>query len=135
MAISLVPIVVIRELVAQLYNNPLMSGRPIYLFRHLKHQNMSICDSFIHSSEIIFFSSLFGHYRGISATCQWFHHVGEINTVVKTPWRSKSIHYFRFYRQWKNGEQFQMNGMVTKWRQSTMVCIRVWMIEQVLLVT
>ena len=37
-----------------LANNPIMSGRLIPLFRHLKHLNLFTGDDFIHSSKIIF---------------------------------------------------------------------------------
>ena len=38
---------------APLANDPIMSGISIWLFRHLKYQNLSTGDDFIHSSEII----------------------------------------------------------------------------------
>ena len=37
-----------------LANDPMISGRSILSFRHLKHQNMSTGDDFIYSSGIIF---------------------------------------------------------------------------------
>ena len=39
---------------APLANDPIMSGTSIRSFRHLKHQNPSTGDDFIHSSGIIF---------------------------------------------------------------------------------
>ena len=39
---------------APLPNDPILSERSIRLFRHLKHQNLSIGDDFIYSSGIIF---------------------------------------------------------------------------------
>ena len=54
MARSLVPILATRELVVPLANNPIMRGRSIQLFRHLKYQNLSTGDDFIHCSGMIF---------------------------------------------------------------------------------
>ena len=42
------------EAVAPLANDPIMSGTSIRSFRHLKHQNLSTGDDFIHSSGIFF---------------------------------------------------------------------------------
>ena len=53
--IFLVPFLATRELVAPLQNDPIISGRLILMFRHLKHQNLSTDDDFIQSSGIIFF--------------------------------------------------------------------------------
>ena len=39
---------------APLANDPIISGRLIRSFRHIKHQNLSTGDDFIHSSGIIF---------------------------------------------------------------------------------
>ena len=39
---------------APLENDPVMLGRLIRSFRHLKHQNLSAGDDFIYSSRIIF---------------------------------------------------------------------------------
>ena len=39
---------------APLAKDPIMSGRSIPSFRHFKHQNLSTCDDFIHSSGILF---------------------------------------------------------------------------------
>ena len=39
---------------APLANDPIMSGRSIWWFRHLKHQNLSTGDDCIQRSEIIF---------------------------------------------------------------------------------
>ena len=50
---SLVLILATRELVMSLANDAIMSGRSIWLFRHLKHQNMSTGDDYIYSSGII----------------------------------------------------------------------------------
>ena len=43
-----------KDLVAPLANYPIMSGRSIQWFKHLKHQNLSTGDDFIHSSGIFF---------------------------------------------------------------------------------
>ena len=39
---------------ALLANDPIISGRSIWSFRHLKHKNLSTGDDFIYSSGIIF---------------------------------------------------------------------------------
>ena len=49
----LVPFLAIREVVAPLANDPIMSGTLIRSFRHLKHKNLSTGDDFIHSIGII----------------------------------------------------------------------------------
>ena len=54
MAISLVPILATKEALAPLANDPIMMGRTIRSFRHLKHQYLSTGDNFIYSSGIIF---------------------------------------------------------------------------------
>ena len=36
-----------------LKNDPIMSGRLIRMFKHLKHQNLSTDDDFIHTRQII----------------------------------------------------------------------------------
>ena len=65
---SLVPIWATRELVVPLNNDPLMSGRLIWLLRHLKHQNPSIISDSIDSTRCgKIFSSNFGH-QGVSGT-------------------------------------------------------------------
>ena len=48
-----VPFFATREAVAALANYPIMLGRLIQSFRHLKHQNPSTGDDFINSSRII----------------------------------------------------------------------------------
>ena len=50
---SSVPILATRELVAPLANNTIILGRSIYLFRHLKYQNLSTGDDFIHNNGMI----------------------------------------------------------------------------------
>ena len=50
MARSLVPILAIRETLAPLTNEPIMSERLIWLFKYLKHQNLSTSDDFISGS-------------------------------------------------------------------------------------
>ena len=50
----LVQFLATMEAVAPLANDPIMLGRSIRLFRHLKHQTMSTSDEFIHSSEQTF---------------------------------------------------------------------------------
>ena len=62
MARSLVPILVTREAVAPLENDPIMSGRLIRSFRHLKHQNLSTGDDFIHQGSI---ATARSHIRGV----------------------------------------------------------------------
>ena len=42
------------EAVSLLANDPIMLGKLIQSFRHLKHQNLSTGDDFIYSSGIIF---------------------------------------------------------------------------------
>ena len=80
---SLVPILVTRELVAPLENDPIMSGRLIWSFRHLEHQNPSIISDSIDSARCgKIFSSNFGHQRVSGATCKLSYHVGEINMVI-----------------------------------------------------
>ena len=54
MAIFLVPFLATREAVAPLAKVLIMLGTSIWLFRHLKHQNLSTGDDFIYSSGIIF---------------------------------------------------------------------------------
>ena len=78
----LVPFLATREAVAPLAKDLIMLGTSIRSFTHLKHQNMSTSYDFIHRSRIIFFRSVFCHYRGSGITCKWSYHVGEINTVV-----------------------------------------------------
>ena len=50
---SLVPILATMEALVPLANNPIMLGRLLQSFRHLKHQNLSTGDDFIHSNGII----------------------------------------------------------------------------------
>jgi len=50
MARSLVLLLATRELVAPLASDPIIRGRWIRSFRHLKHQNLSIGNDFISSS-------------------------------------------------------------------------------------
>ena len=52
--ICLVPFLATKEAVALLANDPIMAGRLIQSFRHLKHQILSTGDDFIYSSGIIF---------------------------------------------------------------------------------
>ena len=47
-----VPLLATREAVALLSNDHIMSERSIRSFRHLKHQNLSTSDDFIHRSGI-----------------------------------------------------------------------------------
>ena len=54
MAIFLVPFLATREAVAPLAKDLIMLGTSIWLFRHLKHQNLFTGDDFIYSSGIIF---------------------------------------------------------------------------------
>ena len=77
--------------VVLLPNDPIMLGTVIRLFRHLEHQNLS-------SNGWDDFSSIFGHQGGSGISWKGSYHVGEIDIVVWMPWRSKSVHYFRFYR-------------------------------------
>ena len=51
---SLVSILVTMEALVPIANDPIISGRLIRLFRHLKHQNLSTCDDFFHISGITF---------------------------------------------------------------------------------
>ena len=50
--IFLVPFLATKETLAPLANDPIMSRRLIWLFRNLKHQNLSTGDDFIHSHGI-----------------------------------------------------------------------------------
>jgi len=47
---SLVPILATREFVVPLASDPIIWGRSIWSFRHLKHQNMSTGNDFTSSS-------------------------------------------------------------------------------------
>ena len=47
----------------------------------------------------VFTNSFYSHQGGNGTTCEKPYHANEINKVVSTNWTSKSIHYFRFYRQ------------------------------------
>ena len=90
----------IFEAVVPLSNDPIMSKRLIQSFRHLEHQNMSISSESIDWAKCgKIFGSNFGHQGVSGATFKWSHHVGEIDMVILTPWTSKYVHYFIFYRQ------------------------------------
>ena len=54
MARSLVPILATKTLVMPPAKDSIMMGRFLWLFRHLKHQNLSTGDGFVQSSGIIF---------------------------------------------------------------------------------
>ena len=51
---------------APLANDPIMSGTSIRSFRHLKHQNLSTGDDFIHSSGIIFLVPLLATMEAVA---------------------------------------------------------------------
>ena len=51
---------------APLANDPIMSGTSIRSFRHLKHQNPSTGDDFIHSSGIIFLVALLATMEAVA---------------------------------------------------------------------
>ena len=61
----LVPFLATREAVAPLANDPMMSGTLIRSFRHLKHQNLSTGDDFIHSSGIILLVPFFATWEAV----------------------------------------------------------------------
>ena len=52
--IFFVPFLSTREAMVLLAKDLMISGTSIQSFRHLKHQNMSTSDDFIHSSGIYF---------------------------------------------------------------------------------
>lgn len=60
-------------------------------FRHLKHQNLSTDEHFIHDSRIIFWLFFFCHQGGIGVAFKWSYNVGEIDRVTQTHLISKSI--------------------------------------------
>ena len=51
---------------APLANDPIMSGTSIQSFRHLKHQNLSTGDDFIHSSGIFFLVPLLATMEAVA---------------------------------------------------------------------
>ena len=60
--ILLGPFLATREAVVLLENDPIMSGRLIWSFRLLKHQNLSTGDDFIHQGSI---ATARSHIRGV----------------------------------------------------------------------
>ena len=51
---------------APLANHPIMSGTSIHSYKHLKHQNPSTGDHFIHSSRIIFLVPLLATMEAVA---------------------------------------------------------------------
>ena len=72
MAGSLVPILATRELVAPIENSFIISGRSIWLFRHLKHQNQSTGDDFICSCGIILLVSFLATKEAVVPLPPWW---------------------------------------------------------------
>ena len=106
---------------APLANDPIMSGRSIWSFRHLKHQNLSTSDDFIYSSGIIFLVPLLATMEAVAPlandpimsgrSIRSFRHLEHQNPSII----SESIGRDRMVQQFWNRRR----------RRSTVLCIRV----------
>ena len=85
---------------ASLANNLIISGTYIQWFRHLKHPNMSTGDDFIYSSGIFFLVPFMASREAVALLANDLIMLGTSIWLFRT---SRSIYYFRTYRQSQDG--------------------------------
>ena len=85
---------------APLANDLIMSGTSIQSFRHLKHQNLSNGDDFIYSSGIFFLVPFMASREAVALLANDLIMLG---TLIRSFRTSRSIYYFRTYRQSQDG--------------------------------
>ena len=85
---------------APLANDLIMSGTSIQLFRHLKHQNLSTGDDFIYSSGIFFLVPFMASREAVALLANDLIMLG---TSIRSFRTSRSVYYFRTYRQSQDG--------------------------------
>ena len=85
---------------APLANDLIMSGTSIQSFRHLKHQNLSTGDDFIYSSGIFFLVPFMASREAVALLANDLIMLG---TSIRSFRTSRSVYYFRTYRQSQDG--------------------------------